>query len=106
MDFTTLGLAILWLIGLSAFCFALMFWDKRSAARGERRIPERTLLLWAYLGGGMGAIAAQKRFRHKTVQEPFRTLLKGSLVVNALLLITLAVPTLREAVLSVLSELL
>ncbi len=106
MDFSNFGLTLLWFVGLSLFCFALMYWDKRSAVRGERRVPERTLLLWAYLGGGVGAVMAQKRFRHKTVKEPFRTLLIGSLFFNGLLMIMLAVPSLREAAWRVLDSLL
>ncbi|MDP1631811.1 MAG: DUF1294 domain-containing protein [Caulobacter sp.] len=67
------GLAALLLVNLTAWT---AFWlDKRASVRGERRIPERTLLLLALLGGGPGAALAQRQFRHKTRKEPFRTLL-------------------------------
>ena len=63
----------LYLLAASLAAFALFAWDKGCAAVGRRRIPERTLLTVAAIGGTPGAIAGQRLLRHKTRKEPFRT---------------------------------
>ena len=72
------------LINLSAF--GAFWFDKRAAEGGRYRVPERTLLTLAAVGGTFGAIAAQQLFRHKTRKEPFRTILWLIAAVQALLL--------------------
>jgi uncharacterized membrane protein YsdA (DUF1294 family) len=57
---------------MSLICFIAYGLDKRQAARGGRRISERTLHTLAFLGGWPGAIAAQRSFRHKTRKLSFR----------------------------------
>ena len=71
---------VLYLLIVNLAAFAAMGFDKRRAERGDRRIPERDLLSLALIGGSLGAIAAQRTFRHKTRKEPFRTWLNGILV--------------------------
>lgn len=56
--------------GLAYMMFRI---DKDRAVYGEWRVSERTLLFLALTGGWFGAKAAQRRFRHKTRKEPFRT---------------------------------
>lgn len=48
--------------------------DKRLAQQGLRRIPEARLLLWAALGGALGAWLGMRRFHHKTRKPLFRIL--------------------------------
>jgi len=87
-------LVLLYLGAANVTAFALFAADKRRAALDLRRIPERTLLGWAALGGVFGAVAAQQLLRHKTRKEPFRTWLGGVLmcwVVAGLALSALAV---------------
>ena len=57
---------------MSAACFVAYGVDKRRAAAGGRRVPERTLHLLGLLGGWPGAILARRRYRHKTRKVPFR----------------------------------
>jgi uncharacterized membrane protein YsdA (DUF1294 family) len=52
------------------FAFAL---DKRRAENGGWRIPERTLLTFAFYRGSLGTLLGEQVFRHKTRKEPFRT---------------------------------
>ena len=64
--------------GLAYAAFAI---DKRRAIKNEWRIPERSLLLLATLGGWIGAKLAQRRLRHKTRKQPFGLLLNLSVLV-------------------------
>ena len=52
--------------------FAAMGIDKRRAVKDKWRIPEKTLFLWAALGGAWGALIGMKVFRHKTKKLFFR----------------------------------
>lgn len=55
----------------SVVSFAAFGFDKWRATTGGRRVPERTLLLLAFLGGWPGSILAQQQFRHKTRKASF-----------------------------------
>ena len=70
---THAALAVAYLLAVNAGAFAAMAADKQRAVRDERRIPERTLLNIALIGGALGAVAAQQMLRHKTRKQPFRT---------------------------------
>jgi uncharacterized membrane protein YsdA (DUF1294 family) len=56
----------------SVVCFVLYAWDKAAARRGDRRTPERHLLLLGLACGWPGGLLAQQWLRHKTVKRPFR----------------------------------
>lgn len=45
--------------------------DKGRAKSGKWRVPERTLLLLALIGGSLGALAGMIMFRHKTRKAKF-----------------------------------
>lgn len=60
------------LVGVvSLVTFAAFGVDKRRAAAGGRRVPERALLGLALVGGWPGAILARRHFRHKTRKGSF-----------------------------------
>lgn len=45
--------------------------DKRKAIKGAWRIPEKTLILSAVIGGSVGALAGMMMFRHKIRKVKF-----------------------------------
>ena len=57
---------------MSVLLFVLMGLDKGKARRGERRVPEKTLFLFALFGGAVGGTLGMFFFRHKTKHWYFR----------------------------------
>lgn len=56
----------LYLLLINAAAFVLMHADKHRARKNRWRIPERTLIGAALLGGSIGALCGMYTFRHKT----------------------------------------
>lgn len=84
MSFTLLeGLFFAYLLGINLLTFLLFGLDKR---RAGRRIPEKTLLLHAALGGSIGAWMGMRSFRHKTLHRKFRYGIPLLLLLQLLLL--------------------
>ncbi len=54
------------LVVMSFILFLRMADDKARAKSGQRRIPEATLFLLAFLGGALGGTFGMRLFRHKT----------------------------------------
>ncbi len=63
-------LVVVWNI----YVFCLFGADKRRAAAKAWRVPERTLLICAFLMGGVGAFFGMRAFRHKTKHRRFTLL--------------------------------
>lgn len=63
-----------YLVLMSIIGFSLMGIDKRKAMNKAFRIPEKTLILAALLGGGVGSLLGMNLFRHKTKHIKFRVL--------------------------------
>lgn len=71
------GILAIWLVLINLITFLVFGLDKWKARRKEkketvRRIPEKTLLLLAALGGSVGALLAMRVFHHKTLHRAFR----------------------------------
>ncbi len=58
--------AIINLIG-----FLMMWYDKHQAKWGNWRVPEKTLFMITFLGGGIGTLIGMYTFRHKTKKMRF-----------------------------------
>lgn len=56
---------------INAAGFLLMLVDKRRARKKLWRIPERTLMTVAALGGSLGSLLGMYLFRHKTRHRKF-----------------------------------
>ena len=62
---------LLYLLLINAIAFVLMLADKQKARKNRWRIPERTLIGSAMLGGSLGALLGMYTFRHKTKHFKF-----------------------------------
>ena len=60
-----------YLLIVNAAAFLLMLVDKIKAKKNRWRIKESTLMLWAAIGGSIGALAGMYTFRHKTLHRKF-----------------------------------
>jgi uncharacterized membrane protein YsdA (DUF1294 family) len=69
--------------------FALYGMDKRKAKAGKWRISETTLIICAFLMGGIGALLGMRVFRHKTKHLKFKLLIPLSVIVNIAAVIAL-----------------
>ena len=76
---------LIYLLIINALSFLLMLIDKQKAKKDRWRIPEKTLIIVALLGGSLGAIAGMKLFRHKTKHPKFSVGLPVILAVQVVL---------------------
>lgn len=84
-----MALALAYLASVNLAAFVLFGWDKRCAIAHTRRIPEKTLLSLAAIGGGLGSVLAQQVFRHKTRKQPFANILVAIFATQAILALVL-----------------
>lgn len=61
-----------YLILINIVTFAVYGIDKIKAKKGAWRIPEKSLLLLAFIGGSLGAAAGMRFWRHKTLHPQFK----------------------------------
>ena len=60
---------------INIFTFAVFALDKWKSQNNRWRIPEKTLLTLALIGGSPAMVLGQKLLRHKTQKQPFAGLL-------------------------------
>ena len=76
--------APIYLAAINVLAFLTYGWDKLSAKRsGARRVPERTLLLIAAIGGSLGSLLGMLVAHHKTRKAKFYILVPLLLVLHA-----------------------
>lgn len=63
---------LIYLLTVNVTGLLAMFLDKQKAKRQKWRIPEKTLFLFAFLGGSLGTTAGMHLFHHKTKHWYFR----------------------------------
>ena len=81
-----------YLVVINALTYVLYWHDKRSAIRGNGRVPEYILLLAGFLGGTLAAVAAQQRLRHKTRKTSFQLKFCALTIIQVALLVLQPAP--------------
>jgi uncharacterized membrane protein YsdA (DUF1294 family) len=61
-----------WLLAINVVTLLTYVFDKSMAQRDSARVPERVLLLLAFVGGTPGAILGMQVVRHKTAKLKFQ----------------------------------
>ena len=77
--------AIIYLVIINLIAFFAMYIDKKKAKYGRWRIPEKTLLIIALLGGSIGTMIGMNLFRHKTQKLKFTLLVPLFLIIHIFL---------------------
>lgn len=76
------GMIGLYYLCVNIIAFILYGMDKKYAREGRWRIPEKTLLGIAVIGGAAGAWMGMQAFRHKTKHLSFRVLVPVFVLVH------------------------
>lgn len=62
---------IIYLALINCISFLAYRTDKKKSVKGRWRIKENTLLLYSFLGGGIGSMLGMKMYHHKTKKLKF-----------------------------------
>ena len=84
-------LLFIYLAIINAISFLLMLVDKYKAKKNLWRIPERTLMGFAAIGGSIGALAGMYLVRHKTKHLQFTVGIPVILFLHVLIAVWLIV---------------
>jgi uncharacterized membrane protein YsdA (DUF1294 family) len=82
-----LSIIFIWVENVNLAAFALMRSDKQKAIDNEWRIPEATLTIVTFLGGGIGILVGTHKFHHKTRKKKFLGSVRVITAVEYLLLL-------------------
>ncbi|MBS7363616.1 MAG: DUF1294 domain-containing protein [Paludibacteraceae bacterium] len=77
----TMNILYIYLAIINVVAFDAYGLDKWKAQKSKWRTPESTLILFAAIGGALGAYAGMKCFRHKTQHKKFTILVPLFLIV-------------------------
>ncbi len=91
MEHMGVWLLIIYLILVNVFAVGITLSDKQKAKGGKWRVPEKTLLLVAALGGSIAMLVTMLKIRHKTKHPKFMIGIPAIIVAQILLVILLAV---------------
>ncbi|MEG0899083.1 MAG: DUF1294 domain-containing protein [Oscillospiraceae bacterium] len=78
LEIVVIYILIIWNI----LVFSIYGIDKYKAQKGKWRISESTLIISAFLMGGLGAIFGMRIFHHKTKHLKFKILVPMALIIN------------------------
>lgn len=87
IEYLTLTNILIYLLSINLIGILIMLIDKKKAIKGSWRIPEKTLLIVALLGGSIGTMIGMYWFRHKTKKLKF-TLGFQIILITEIVLIT------------------
>jgi len=82
-----------YLLLINAAGLLIMLADKRKAIKNQWRIPEKTMLTVAILGGSLGIYTGMQLFRHKTKHAKFSIGVPVILAIQILLAVFLFIWT-------------
>ena len=82
---------IIYFIIINLIGVAAMAIDKYKAEKDKWRIPEMTLFLITFLGGGIGTTFGMYKFRHKTQKWYFKIGFPTILILEILIIITMII---------------
>ncbi len=70
------------LLAVNLITLLLYAIDKAKAKKNKWRIPEATLILFAFIGGSIGALIGMFGFRHKTQHIKFKLLVPLAFILH------------------------
>ncbi len=81
--------ALIYLALINILSAVVCISDKRSAAKGKRRVPEKALFTLSFLGGSVFMYLTMKAIHHKTLHKRFMLGIPAIMVLQLILCIVL-----------------